>query len=130
MQNFFKWVRYFCLIFIKYSYLIPFLTSNPTENSIKVLNKIIINISVPKSYINNYIKNAITFYLKEPNKNEKIKKAKFIAFFINKLFENNIYTKDDEMPNEINHLFEIDNEDINKIKKIIIENKNKHWNIA
>ena len=121
MQNFFKWVRYFCLIFIKYSYLIPFLTSNPTENSIKVLNKI---------YINNYIKNAITFYLKEPNKNEKIKKAKFIAFFINKLFENNIYTKDDEMPNEINHLFEIDNEDINKIKKIIIENKNKHWNIA
>jgi hypothetical protein len=30
------------------------------------------------------------------------------------------------MPNEINHLFEIDNEDINKIKKIIIENKNKH----
>lgn len=130
MQNFFKWVRYYCLIFIKYSYLIPFLTSNPTENSIKVLNKIIINISVPKSYINNYIKNAITFYLKEPNKNEKIKKAKFIAFFINKLFENNIYTKDDEMPNEINHLFEIDNEDINKIKKIIIENKNKHWNIA
>ena len=130
MQNFFKWVRYFCLIFIKYSYLIPFLTSNPTENSIKVLNKIIINISVPKSYINNYIKNAITFYLKEPNKNEKIKKAKFIAFFINKLFENNMYTKDDEMPNEINHLFEIDNEDINKIKKIIIENKNKHWNIA
>ncbi len=130
MQNFFKWVRYFCLIFIKYSYLIPFLTSNPTENSIKVLNKIIINISVPKSYINNYIKNAITFYLKEPNKNEKIKKAKFIAFFINKLFENNIYTKDDEMPNEINHLFEIDNEDINKIKKIIIENKNKHWNIT
>ena len=130
MQNFFKWVRYFCLIFIKYSYLIPFLTSNPTENSIKVLNKIIINISVPKSYINNYIKNAITFYLKEPNKNEKIKKAKFIAFFINKLFENNIYTKDDEMPIEINHLFEIDNEDINKIKKIIIENKNKHWNIA
>ena len=130
MQNFFKWVRYYCLIFIKYSYLIPFLTSNPTENSIKVLNKIIINISVPKSYINNYIKNAITFYLKEPNKNEKIKKAKFIAFFINKLFENNIYTKDDEMPIEINHLFEIDNEDINKIKKIIIENKNKHWNIA
>ena len=130
MQNFFKWVRYYCLIFIKYSYLIPFLTSNPTENSIKVLNKIIINISVPKSYINNYIKNAITFYNKEKNTNEKIKKAKFIAFFINKLFENNIYTKDDEMPNEINHLFEIDNEDINKIKKIIIENKNKHWNIA
>ena len=129
MQNFFKWVRIICLIFIKYSYLIPFLTSNPTENSIKVLSKIIINISVPKSFINNYIKNAITFYIKETNINEKIKKAKFIAFFINKLFENNIFTKDDEMPNEINHLFEIDNEDINKIKKIIIERKNKHWKI-
>ena len=30
------------------------------------------------------------------------------------------------MPNEINYLFEVDNEDINKMKKIIIENKNKH----
>ena len=30
------------------------------------------------------------------------------------------------MPNEINYLFEVDNEDINKLKKIIIENKNKH----
>ena len=129
MQNFFEWVRIICLIFIKYSYLIPFLTDNPTENSIKVLSKIIINISVPKSFINNYIKNAITFYIKEPNINEKIKKAKFIAIFINKLFENNIITKNDELPNEINNLFEIDNEDINKIKKIIIENKNKHWNI-
>ena len=81
---------------------------------------------MPKSFINNYIKNAITFYIKEPNINEKIKKAKFIAIFINKLFENNIITKNDELPNEINNLFEIDNEDINKIKKIIIENKNKH----
>jgi hypothetical protein len=111
--------------FLKYSYLIPFLTYNPTENSIKVLSKLIINISVPKSFIINYIKNAITFYIKEPNANEKIKKAKFIAFFINKLFEHNIFTKDDEMPSEINYLFEINNEDINKIKKIIIENKNK-----
>ena len=80
---------------------------------------------MPKSFINNYIKNAITFYIKESNINEKIKKAKFIAFFINKLFEHNIFTKDDEIPNEINNLFEIDNEDINKIKKIIIESKNK-----
>ena len=30
------------------------------------------------------------------------------------------------MPNEINYLFEVDNEGINKLKKIIIENKNKH----
>ena len=112
--------------FLINSYLIPFLTYNPTENSIKVLSKIILNISVPKSFINNYIKNAITFHNKETNTNEKIKKAKFIAFFINKLFENNILTKDDEIPNEINNLFEIDNEDINKMKKIIIENKNKH----
>ena len=75
---------------------------NPTENSIKVLIKILTNISVPKSFINNYIKNAITF------------------------FENNILTKDDEIPNEINYLFEIDSEEINKMKKIIIENKNNY----
>ena len=99
---------------------------NPTENSIKVLTKILTNISVPKSFINNYIKNAITFYSKESNTNEKIKKGKFIAFFVNKLFENNILTKDDEIPNEINYLFEIDSEEINKMKKIIIENKNNY----
>ena len=112
--------------FQKYSYIMPFLSYNPTEKSIKVLSQIIINISVPKSFINNYIKNAITFYLKESNINEKMKKGKFIAYFINKLFDNNVLTKDDEIPNEINKLFELDNEEINKMKKFIIENKMKH----
>ena len=118
--------KYYYLINLKSSYLIPFLNHNPTENSIKVLSKIVANISVPKSFIINYIKNAITFYSKESNQNEKIKKGKFIAYFINKLFENNILTKEDEIPNEINYLFEIDSEEINKMKKIIIENKNKY----
>ena len=36
----------------------------------KVLSKIINKISIPKSFINNYIKNAITFYSKESNANE------------------------------------------------------------
>lgn len=80
---------------------------------------------MPKSFINNYIKNAITFYSKEYNPNEKSKKGKFIAYFINKLYENNILSKEDEIPNEINYLFEIDSEEINKMKKIIIESKNK-----
>jgi hypothetical protein len=35
-------------------------------------------------------------------------------------------TKEDEIPNEINYLFEIDNEEINKMKKYIIESRNKH----
>ena len=118
--------KYYYLINLKSSYLIPFLNHNTTENSIKVLSKILANISVPKSFIINYIKNAITFYSKESNPNEKIKKGKFIAYFINKLFENNILTKEDEIPNEINYLFEIDSEEINKMKKIIIENKNKY----
>ena len=104
----------------------PFLTNNPTEKSMKVLSKIIINISMPKSFINNYIKNAISFYLKEVNMNEKMKRGKFIAYFINKLFENNVLTKDDEIPNDVNKLFELDNEEINKMKKFIIENKMKH----
>ena len=116
---------YFLFKFYICSYLIPFLNYNPTENSIKVLSKIIINISVPKSFIINYIKNAIIFYSKESNKNEKNKKGKFIAYFINKLYENNILTKDDELPNEVNYLFEIDSDEINKMKKTIIENKNK-----
>ena len=102
------------------------MTYIPTENSIKVLSKIILNISVPKSFINNYIKNLINYYSKESNTNEKIKRAKFIAYFINKLYENNVLTKEDEIPNEINYLFEIDNEEINKMKKYIIESRNKH----
>ena len=104
----------------------PFLTYNPTERSIKVLSQIIINISVPKSFINNYIKNAITFYLKEANLNEKIKRGKFIAIFINKLIENNILDKNDEIPNEINYLFEINNEEINNLKMKFIELKKSH----
>ena len=34
------------------------------------------------------------------------------------------------MPNEVNYLFEIDSEEINKMKKTIIENKNKLWKIV
>lgn len=92
----------------------------------KVLSDIINKISIPKSFINNYIKNAISFYEKETNKNEKIKKAKFIALFINKLIDNNYLTKNDEIPNQINCLFEIDNEEINNLKKKLLEYKKIH----
>lgn len=91
-----------------------------------VLSKIINKISVPKSFINNYINNAISFYEKENNKNEKIKRAKFIALFINKLIENNNLTKNDEIPSQVNCLFEIDNEEINNLKKKILEFKKYH----
>ena len=38
-----------------------------------------------KKYIlQRYIKNIISFYIKENNKNEKIKRGKFIAYFLNK----------------------------------------------
>ena len=92
----------------------------------KVLSKIINKISIPKSFINNYIKNAISFYEKETNKNEKIKRAKFIAHFINKLLDNNNLTKNDEIPNQINCLFEIDNEEIKNLKKKMIEFNKYH----
>ena len=101
----------------------PFLKNEPTENSIKVLSKIITKLSIPKSFINNYIKNIISFFIKENNINEKIKRGKFIAIFINKLIENNILNKNDEIPNEINYLFEINNEEINNLKMKFIELK-------
>ena len=104
----------------------PFLKNDPTENSIKVLSKIITKLSIPKSFINNYIKNIISFFIKENNVNEKIKRGKFIAIFINKLIENNILTKNDEIPNEINFLFEINNEEINNLKMKFIELKKSH----
>ena len=104
----------------------PFLKNEPTENSIKVLSKIITKLSIPKSFINNYIKNIISFFIKENNVNEKIKRGKFIAIFINKLIENNILDKNDEIPNEINYLFEINNEEINNLKMKFIELKKSH----
>ena len=104
----------------------PFLKYDPTENSIKVLSKIISRISIPKSFINNYIKNIISFFIKENNVNEKIKRGKFIAIFINKLIENKIINKNDEIPNEINYLFEINNEEINNLKGKLIEFKKSH----
>ena len=113
--------NYFLKIY--YSYLSPFLNSNPTENSMKVLSKILTKISLPKTFINNYIKNILSYYISESNKNEKLKKAKFIAIFINKLLDNNVLEKKDEIPNEINYLFENDHEEINKLKKRIIEQK-------
>ena len=104
----------------------PFLKYEPTENSIKVLSRIINKISIPKSFINSYIKNIISFFIKENNVNEKIKKGKFIAIFINKLIENKIINKNDEIPNEINYLFEINNEEINNLKDKLIEFKKSH----
>ena len=92
----------------------------------KVLSKIINKISIPKSFINNYIENAISFYENETNKNEKIKRAKFIAHFINKLVENNFLTKTDEIPSKINCLFEIDNEEINNLKNKLLEYSKYH----
>ena len=104
----------------------PFLKYEPTENSIKVLSRIINKISIPKSFINSYIKNIISFFIKENNVNKKIKKGKFIAIFINKLIENKIINKNDEIPNEINYLFEINNEEINNLKGKLIEFKKSH----
>ena len=104
----------------------PFLKNEPTENSIKVLSKIITKLSIPKSFINNYIKNIISFFIKENNVNEKIKRGKFIAIFINKLIDNSILNKNDEIPNEINYLFEINNEEINNLKIKFIEFKKSH----
>ena len=104
----------------------PFLKNDPTENSMKVLSKIINKISIPKSFINNYIKNIISFFVKENNINEKIKRGKYIAVFINKLLENSILDKNDEIPNQINFLFEINNEEINNLKLKIIEHKKSH----
>ena len=95
----------------------------PTENSMKVMARILDKITLPKTYINNYIKNIISFYISEANKNEKFKNAKFIAIFVNKLLDNKVLENIDEIPNEITYLFENENEEINKLKMRIIEQK-------
>lgn len=85
--------------------------------------KILSKISVPKSFINSYIKNIISYFEKEKGVNEKNKRAKFICHFIMKLIDNNILTKNDELPEEINQLFKVDKEEISNLKKKLIEFK-------
>jgi len=101
-------------------YLQAFLKNKFTQNSMKVISNLIDNISLPKTFIHSYIKHIIENFKDENKIDEKTKLGRYIAYFINKLLDNNII-KVNDIPNEIEHLYSINIEELASLNKKIIE---------
>ena len=102
------------------NYLNAFLKHKFTQNSMKVISNIIMSITLPKIFINSYIKHIIDNFKEENKNDEKIKLGRYIAYFINKLLDNN-YLNVNDIPKEIEALYSINIEDIASLNKKIIE---------
>ena len=87
-------------------YLTQFLKMKFTNNSMNVLNKILLNVSLPKTYINAYIKHIISNYKEEIKEEEKKEIKNSLCNFILNLIENKIIAKDD-LPNEVNEIIDL-----------------------
>jgi hypothetical protein len=87
-------------------YLTQFLKMKFTNNSMNVLNKILLNVSLPKTYINAYIKHIISNYKEEKNEEEKKNIQSSLSNFISNLIDNKIITKDN-IPNEVNEIIDL-----------------------
>ena len=101
-------------------YLKAFLTVKFTENSMKVISKIITNISLTKSFINSYIIHIIENFKEENKIDEKNKLGRYIVHFINKLLDDNFINVND-IPKEIENLYSINTEEMALLNKKIIE---------
>ena len=102
------------------NYLNAFLKHKFTQNSMKVISNIIMSITLPKIFIISYIKHIIENFKEENKIDEKTKLGRYIAYFINKLLDNN-FIKVDDIPKEIDILFSINTEEIASLNKKIIE---------
>jgi len=103
-------------------YISQFLIRKFSEKSMLVLREIIENISLPKSFINKYIKHLIKEFKESDEKN---KMARLILSFVIKLLDSKLLLKEDVPFDEIESLFCVSNEEIDNLKKRIIEIKQK-----
>ena len=87
-------------------YLTQFLINKFTNNSMNVIHKILLNVSLPKTYINAYIKHIISNYKEEKNEEEKKNIQSSLSNFISNLIDNKIITKDN-FPNEVNEIIDL-----------------------
>ena len=87
-------------------YLTQFLINKFTNNSMNVIHKILLNVSLPKTYINAYIKHIISNYKEEKNEEEKKNIQSSLSNFISNLIDNKIITKDN-IPNEVNEIIDL-----------------------
>jgi hypothetical protein len=100
------------------NYLNPILEKGFSENSIKILSNIIMEIEIPKEFLITYLRNILNEFDKTNNKQEQTNFAKIISFFCVKLIEKKIINQKD-LPNEIKKIFEISGEEIQNLKKLI-----------
>ncbi len=104
-------------------YLSQFLIKKFSAKSMIVLKEIIENVSLPKSFINKYIKHVINDFKESDDKN---KMARLILYFVIKLLESKLLSKEEFNFDEIEILFCVSNEEIDKLKKKIIEIKQQN----
>jgi hypothetical protein len=90
-----------------FSYLSPFITRSWTVYSMKVLNKIIQKVELPREFINSYIKHCINSYKQETRKDLKTRLARLISIFITNLLENEHLSHDIIPPEVIFFIFKI-----------------------
>ena len=88
------------------NYLNPILEKGFSENSIKVLSHIILEIEIPKEFLIKYLKNILNIFEKTNNKQEKTNLKEIISFFVDKLNKKKLINQND-LPNEIKKLIEI-----------------------
>ena len=96
-------------------YLTLFLDKDWSVNSLKVVNKLIQKIEFPSQFITGYLKHIIKNFENEPKKDQKIRLAKLISFFILNLLDHEHITVS-MIPPTINSLFNEKNRDPDIIK--------------
>ena len=96
-------------------YLTLFLDKNWSVNSLKVVNKLIQKIEFPAQFITGYLKHIIKNFETETKKEQKVRLAKLISFFILNLLDHE-HINIDMIPPTINVLFSEKNKDPDLLK--------------
>lgn len=95
------------------------------SNAMKVLSKVIQSVQIPKVFVNSYIKHIINIFKNENRKDTKTQIARKLAFFITNLIKYEHITKETFILPEIEELFTVSNEEVDALKKKLIELKQK-----
>ena len=108
-------------------YLTLFLDKNWSVNSLKVVNKLIQKIEFPAQFITGYLKHIIKNFETETKKEQKVRLAKLISFFILNLLDHE-HINIDMIPPTINVLFSEKNKDpdLLKLQERINNNSSKN----
>ena len=96
-------------------YLTLFLDKNWSVNSLKVVNKLIQKIEFPSQFITSYLRHIIKNFENEPKKDQKLRLAKLISFFILNLLDHE-HININMIPSSINSLFNEKNKDKDILK--------------